>query len=186
MQNDASFLYNSGQCRASGTCCLSPGVEGETRLLAEPWCGSLHGKHKTQSSTWMKRGFSHIEKKQNKISFSCGCQCCTSSWFLLTADIGWVACTQPFCVTAEGPSTPPHRARYSHGVARCYRSPRVSRAEAHTLSPKRGKVFLRRWSFQPGLWGLFISWKGSIQAQGPFLCNHVEIKSSQAQDCLSQ
>lgn len=135
---------------------VAPGVDVETLLLAEPWCGRLRGKHKTQSSPWMKQGFSPIEKKQSKVRFSCGNQCHLTSWILYTS------CTHPFCVTAEGPWTLPQRARYGRcprygsGVAQVQVMPAHQQNRGTHSVWSRDRCSYRIWSFQPGLWGLFI------------------------------
>lgn len=109
---------------------VAPGVDIETLLLAKPWCGQLRGKQETQSSPWMKQGFSPIEKKQSKVRFSCGHQCHLTSWFLPTADRGQGL----LCHSRRTLNTSPQGPDTVVGLPRCRWCPHISRTEGHTQS----------------------------------------------------
>lgn len=71
INNQETIIFLCSSPLASGLCCLLPGVTVWTRLATAFWYWSHQGKHNTVKY-YMEQCFTHIEKRQSKVSYVVG------------------------------------------------------------------------------------------------------------------
>ena len=143
-------------CWASGIYCLSPGVEVWTLLLTASRYQSCQGKCNTVRP-WIEQCFTHIEKRQSKISFSSGHW---SPWqegpSLQPMQGHWFAHT--LLVLQQKDPIPSCKSR----LARCHMRHTLKQNKGAHTEPEQGMMFpYKVISSTQAVRPPFISWWGS-------------------------